>query len=140
MGRHSVPDDEGDEDLPRAPQARAATQEGDVADGADTAAGGPGTPPAVAPRPGAAEPPRRRSGTAADLDLLRHDRSLRARTAAAAIVPMLLYVIVLLVMRRFDVFLIWLWVPVVAAGVLVGAFLDRAHAVRSRGAAGDDRR
>lgn len=115
MGRHSVPDDDDDE-----PDAGVAQE---------TA---PEAPPEVSP---AAPPaPRPRTGTGADLELLRSDRTLRARAAAAAVVPLFVYVIVMVVIRRFDAFLIWVWVPVVLAGVLVGAMLDRAHARRARSA------
>ena len=110
MGRHSVPDDDED------------AADDDVAQDA-----APESPPA----------PRPRSGTGADLELLRRDRTLRARAAAAAVVPLFVYVIVMVVIRRFDAFLIWVWVPVVLAGVLVGAMLDRAHARRGRPAGRD---
>lgn len=142
MGRHSVPDDEDGEETahPTVPVAPVAGGAVDVAGGALDVAGGAvdvvpepvdvAEPPRPAPGPDAAR--RGHSGTAEDLELLRRDRALRARAAAAAIAPMFLYALVLLVMRRFDVFLIWVWVPVVLSGVLVGALLDRAHAARRR--------
>jgi hypothetical protein len=114
MGRHSVPDDEDVEPV-----------------GAPAEAAGEASParPQPGPKPAA---PRQRAGTSADLQLLRADRALRARAAAAAIVPLFLYVIVMVVIARFDAFLIWVWIPVVLAGVLVGALLDRAHARSAR--------
>ena len=123
MGRHSVPDDDDSDD-----------RGVDGVDGVDGADGAERAEPAAdRPLPPPAPPAGKvRSGTAADLELLRRDRALRARAAAAAVVPLFAYVIVMLVIGRFDAFLIWIWIPVVAAGVLVGAFLDRAHAARAR--------
>lgn len=116
MGRHSAPDEED--------------ESGDLG----TAEAEPAVAAAPAPAEEAAPPPP--SGTAGDLAMLRGDRNLRARAAAAAVVPFFLYVIVLLVIGRFDVLLIWIWVPTVTAGVLVGALLDRAAAHRKRVSAG----
>jgi len=62
----------------------------------------------------------------ADLRMLREDPALRARCAAAVIVPFVLYTAVLLVIGRTGVYLIWLWIPTVTAGVLAGTFLDIA--------------
>lgn len=117
MGRHSVPDDRDDEPVVA------------VATPAEPASERAKPLPATAPE---TPPARPRTGTGADLELLRRDRTLRARAAAAAVVPLFLYVIVMIVIGRFDAFLIWVWVPVVLAGVLVGALLDRAHARRNR--------
>lgn len=58
--------------------------------------------------------------------MLRADRTLRARCAAALVVPFLLYTVVLIVVGRTDLYLIWVWIPTVLAGVLAGSFLDRA--------------
>lgn len=50
-------------------------------------------------------------------------------------IPFLLYTIVLAVLSRTDVYLIWVWIPTVTAGVLVGSFLDAAHKhAKSQGA------
>jgi hypothetical protein len=46
-------------------------------------------------------------------------------------VPYLLYTVVLVLLARTDVFLLWLWIPTVFAGALVGHLLDRAHAAKS---------
>ena len=118
MGRHSAPDEE------------------DEAGDLGTAAAEPAVTAASAPADEAAPEPAPQSGTADDLAMLRGDRNLRARAAAAAVVPFFLYVIVLLVIGRFDVLLIWIWIPTVTAGVLVGALLDRAAAHRKRVSAG----
>lgn len=72
--------------------------------------------------------------THADLAMLRTDSALRARCAAAVVVPFLLYTIVLLVIGRTGFFLLGLAIPLVTSGVLVGAFLDLA-ARRNRSAA-----
>jgi hypothetical protein len=80
----------------------------------------------------ASEPaaPRPRGGTRADARLLRTSPALLARCIAAVVTPFVLYALVLLVIGRLDDVsndLVWLWIPAVAAGVLVGAFLDAAH-------------
>ena len=59
--------------------------------------------------------------------MLRDQPALRARCVAAIVVPFLAYALVLLVIGRTDVFLLWIWIPMVAAGVLFGSFLDAAH-------------
>jgi len=74
-----------------------------------------------------AEPAARSTGTRADLRMLREQPALRARCVAAIVVPFLAYALVLLVIGRTDVFLLWIWIPMVAAGVLFGSFLDAAH-------------
>jgi len=63
----------------------------------------------------------------ADLRLLREKPALRARCAAAVIVPFLLYTAVMVVIGRVDGYLLWVWIPTVTAGVTVGTFLDVAH-------------
>ena len=59
--------------------------------------------------------------------MLRDQPALRARCVAAIVVPFLAYALVLLVVGRRDVFLLWIWIPMVAAGVLFGSLLDAAH-------------
>lgn len=79
--------------------------------------------PAAAPSPAAGK-----TGTHADLALLRSDSTLRARCIAAVVIPFLLYAMVLLVVGSgAGSFLVWVWIPTVLAGVLVGTFLDIAH-------------
>ena len=58
---------------------------------------------------------------------MRTHSALRARVIAAAIVPFLLYTAVMYVLSAFDVYVIWVWIPLVSAGVLAGSFLDAAH-------------
>ena len=74
-----------------------------------------------------AEPAARSTGTRADLRMLREQPARRARCVAAIVVPFLAYALVLLVIGRTDVFLLWIWIPMVAAGVLFGSFLDAAQ-------------
>lgn len=83
------------------------------------------TTTATATRPVAAAEPH--PGTRGDLHLLRVSQGLRARCAAAVLVPFLIFTVVLIVIGRTDVYLIWLWIPTVLAGVLVGTFLDLEH-------------
>ena len=111
MGRHSAAEDEQEQE----PATAVATV--GVAPGRHHSAQEDETGPM----------PRTESGTHADLTLLREDPAVRARCAAAVIVPFLLYTVVLVVLGRAGVYLVWVWVPIVLAGVSVGAFLDAAH-------------
>jgi hypothetical protein len=70
---------------------------------------------------------RRDSGTHADLEMLRDNPALRARCLAAAVVPFVLYTVILIVVGHAGVFVLWVWVPIVTAGILVGAMLDLGH-------------
>jgi hypothetical protein len=79
------------------------------------------------PRVEPPKPARAESGTHADLRLLRERPALRARCAAAAIVPFLLYTAVLAVIGHASIFLLWVWIPTVTAGIAVGGLLDAAH-------------
>jgi hypothetical protein len=112
MGRHSAPDDS---EAPAAPPA-APPAVIDVAQGRHHVAD-EDTHTSV----------RELGGTHADLRLLRESPALRARCAAAAIVPFLLYTAALVLLRRTDVYLVWIWIPTVSGGVGVGFFLDVAH-------------
>ncbi|SHG24856.1 hypothetical protein SAMN05443575_1807 [Jatrophihabitans endophyticus] len=64
-----------------------------------------------------------------DVALLRGDSALRARVAAAVVAPFVLYVLVLIVLDEFEprTALIWIWLPLVTAGVVAGLLLDLAH-------------
>ena len=112
MGRHSAPDDEDDD----ASVLAVATA--------------PAVPPAGhAGRHERDEPPARNAarGAQADLHLLRESSTLRARCAGGVVVPFVLFVVVLLAVGDLGAFLLWMWVPTIAAGLLVGTFLDLAH-------------
>jgi hypothetical protein len=67
------------------------------------------------------------STTRADVNLLRAMPGLRMRALAGLIVPFLIYTLLFVLLGRMDVYLIWLWIPTVVAGVVVGHFLDLAH-------------
>ncbi len=94
----------------------------------------PVPPPAgaITPAPGPAADvapalKARESETRADLRLLRADTALRSRVIAGAVVPFVLYALVLLVIGQLSEFLLWIWIPAIVAGVLMGGLLDRAH-------------
>ncbi len=139
MGRHSAADD--DEPVGAVPAAVSSAgahgrhqvleESGGAVDlrrkstGGDEDAAAPAArAPHTVDRP-AAE--RREGGTHADLRLLRERPALRARCAAAVVVPFVLYAVVLVVIGQLDSFLLWAWIPTVTAGVAVGSFLDAAH-------------
>jgi hypothetical protein len=84
-------------------------------------------------------PARKASGTRADLALLRADRALRIRACVAVLAPFVLYVLVLAVLGRLDALVLWVWIPVIVAGVAFGAVLDAGYrrAARSRRAAAE---
>lgn len=142
MGRHSAPDDDtppvvltktavdvvsADDAVPRRHDA--------PDDQADTAAL-PRIEPA-APLVERRSAPRTEGGTHGDLRLLRERPALRARCAAAAIVPFLLYTAVLVVIGQPGLYLLWVWIPTVTAGVAVGSFLDAAHRHDRKGSVDD---
>jgi hypothetical protein len=86
------------------------------------------------PTPEAKPEPRVGKGnqsTAADLALLRERSDVRARVIAAIVVPFVLYTAVLYAASAMHVYFIWVWIPLVTAGVLAGSILDAAH--RRRG-------
>ena len=125
-GRHSHPD-ESDDDLVTA-----------IAQ-ADTEPVPP--PPATRSVPAAPAAVRKEGTTAADIRLLRTDAALRSRVIAAVVVPFVLYVLVLLAIGRMDAFAVWVWVPLVTAGIGGGLLLDKAHAqdkARARSEAASD--
>jgi hypothetical protein len=65
--------------------------------------------------------------TAADVALLRTRADVRNRCIAAVVVPFVLYTAVLFLIGSIHVYLIWVWIPLVTAGVLAGSILDAAH-------------
>lgn len=121
MGRHSAPDDGDSRLVEEAAADQAACADVTV----DQAAVAP--PPDADAGPASAQPPPRSSGTRADVRLLREHSVLRARCAAAVVVPFVIYAAALFAVGRADVFLLWMWIPTVTAGVLFGSFLDAAH-------------
>jgi hypothetical protein len=116
VGRHSAPDDEPDAVVD------ADTLPTPVLDAPATGRHAPPEPSA----PSAPSAPSESHG-AADLRLLREQPALRARCAAGAVVPFVLYSALMIVIGKVSLYLLWVWIPIVLAGILVGTFLDLAH-------------
>ena len=57
---------------------------------------------------------------------------MRARCIAAVLVSFLLYTVVMIVIGRADVYLLWLWIPIVVSGFGIGFVLDLAHKAASK--------
>lgn len=97
------------------------------ADGAVRIAG-PDIEPAVKP---AAEQQRKRPrerSTAADFALVREHGDVRARVIAALLVPFAIYTAAMAAIGKLDrSYLLWIWIPLVTAGILMGLFLDLGH-------------
>jgi hypothetical protein len=83
-----------------------------------------------------AEPPSRKvvaqvgkgnHPASADLELLRRHSALRARVIAAVVVPFVIYTAVMYLIAALPVYFIWVWIPLVTAGVLAGSLLDAEH-------------
>jgi hypothetical protein len=130
MGRHSAPDQETGPDaaVPGAgaePAAAPVTTPETAPGAASEAAPVPADPAGThGGRPvGQDLPP----GSRGDLQLLRTRPRLRAACAGAVVVCFAIFTVVLIVLGRSDVYLIWLWIPIVVSGVAIGALLDRAH-------------
>jgi len=106
-GRHAHPDDDESDD-----------------DESDEASQSDGTPAK-----------KREGTTAADLRLLRTDPALRSRVIAAVVVPFVVYVVILLAIGRMDAFAVWVWIPLITAGIGGGLLLDAAHSKEKKSAA-----
>jgi hypothetical protein len=72
-------------------------------------------------------PSARPRATASDLAMLRTHADVRARCIAAVLVPFVLYTVVLMLIGAIGAYLIWIWIPLISAGVTAGAILDAAH-------------
>jgi len=84
--------------------------------------------PAELATPAEGKRPRAAQSTAADLALIRRHGDVRNRVLGAALAPFVLYVVVLLVLSATAVqYLLWIWIPTVIAGVLIGFVLDAGH-------------
>lgn len=145
MGRHSAPDDEEDDgdvlvaapvaepELHRGRHARAEDEDTEPVGPQDTAPLATllesGEPPAeeVDDEPRAPRVGKGNQSTAADLELLRERSDVRARVLAAVIAPFVIYTAVMWVASGLDVYFIWIWLPLVTAGVAAGSILDAAH-------------
>jgi hypothetical protein len=66
-------------------------------------------------------------GTAGDLKLIRDHSDVRHRCVAAVVVPFLIFTVALAAVGGLDRYLVWVFVPTIVAGVLVGVILDHAH-------------
>jgi len=155
-GRHSRTEDAADTGpvpgLPMRPsQERAAAQDerptellalADIAAAERQPEAAPAPETATEPEPGGeaepaapvaepvARPPRPRAGqaTGADLALIRRHPDVRNRVLGAVLVPFVLYAAVLVLLGAPAVhYLLWIWIPMVTAGVLVGLLLDAGH-------------
>lgn len=142
MGRHSAPDDGELDDSDEAggrdatglltPGGTADTAVDDRPSGRHALVQEDDDAPAVPARPA--------RGTAADLRLLRTHADVRNRCLAALLVPFVAYAVLLIVLGDGDSWLVYLWAPILLAGVLVGVTLDlghRAHRAHRPAPAGD---
>src|SRR3954468_23207129 len=155
MGRHSAPDDDDETDtivaartgdsLSRPGRHARAADETEAVSAHDTesAATQETAPPGAAGEAaGSRQAPEAESAaavgkvnrsTAADLALLRARADVRARVIAAILVPLILYTLVMYLAEALDGYFLWIWVPLVTAGVVAGGILDAAHRTRGGG-------
>jgi hypothetical protein len=88
----------------------------------------PVAPPVVSqPVPPPPKAGKDHQSTTADIALLREHSDVRARVIAAVIAPFVLYSVVMYLGRWMHMYFIWVWIPLVTAGVLAGSLLDVAH-------------
>jgi hypothetical protein len=158
VGRHSVPDDDedggvllADDDaaavaVDAAALGRHARRDGAQVPGGEAAGAAPRPPAAPVTAPGTqstapvaeAVPPASPAGrvrkgdhsTAADLRLLRAHSDVRARVIAAVVAPFVIYTVAVYLAGALDAYVIWVWLPLITAGVLAGSVLDAAHRKR----------
>lgn len=72
--------------------------------------------------------PARQRSTAADVALVREHSDVRARVIAAVLVPFAVYTAAMAAIGKLDrSYLLWIWIPLITAGVLVGLFLDLGY-------------
>ncbi len=84
--------------------------------------------PAEPDVPAAPPSPARAHATALDLALLRSHSDVRNRCIAGLLVPFVVYVVVMVVLGAHgSQYALWIFIPLITAGVLVGALLDAAH-------------
>ena len=123
MGRHSRPEgEEGSSGDAATEQVRAASADRPTPQGRHAAADEADEAPRPKPGPG----PKRSSG-ATDLRLIRSHADVRNRCLAAVLVPFIVFTAAMFAIGRADVYLFWVWLPTIVAGVLVGSILDHAH-------------
>jgi hypothetical protein len=68
------------------------------------------------------------TSTVADLQLLLRNRRLLMLCGAVVLVSFGVYFVLILALRKFDDWALFVFAPMVLSGVLVGALLDRAYA------------
>ena len=115
MGRHSHPDDDigsPDPDPGETADALAVIRAAAAPANGSAAAGG---------RPG-------KTSAVADLQLVLHDSRLLATCLSVALAPFVCYFAVITAVDEMHVWAIFVGAPLVLAGILVGAVLDRAYA------------
>jgi hypothetical protein len=134
MGRHSASGDDDEVEAATAAVEEAATQSGRhavVEEHPEPRRRVPVEAAAPEPLEEAPQTARGNQSTAADLALLRAHSEVRARVIAALVVPFVLYTAVLFLIGRLGVYLIWVWIPLVGAGVVAGSILDAEHRKRA---------
>lgn len=109
-------------------------------DAAEAPADVPATSEAAPEPPAKTKKPKGAQSTRSDLALIRTHADVRARCAAGLLVPFVLYVAALVVIGPLSLvrFLLWIWIPLITAGVLVGLFLDVGHRRYDASVAGPD--
>ena len=80
---------------------------------------------------------RKASGTRADLRLLRTHKAVLVQLVAVVVVAFAVYALVMALLDRTGDFAMWVWIPILASGILIGVVLDLAHRRVDRTAAGD---
>jgi hypothetical protein len=77
---------------------------------------------------------RGNQATSADLALLREHSEVRNRVIAAVVAPFVLYTVIMYLIDAVNVYFIWVWIPLVTAGIVGGSILDAAHRRRAKDA------
>ncbi len=129
MGRHSAPGDadEDEEAAVLALMAELEARKGQAGRHSSPSDDDATAAPASASAQLTLIPAATAHGTNADLALLRSSPALRAQCIAAILVPFGIFIALLVALGHLGDLLLWVWVPTVVAGVLVGVFLDLAH-------------
>jgi hypothetical protein len=78
--------------------------------------------------PNGPDRPGSSTSAVADLQLLLHNRRLLALCAATVVGAFGVYVLLLVVFGKMDDWALFIFAPMITAGVLVGALLDLAYA------------
>lgn len=157
MGRHSAPDDEENDHVDAAVLTDHVAATHDAGDSHETgrharpAPNLASDPPAAvitSPKPGprfaqpgppapkdeplehvpAGEPAKPRRSSTTDFALVKQHSDVRARCIAAVVVPFVVYLAVMFASGATGrQLLLWIFIPLITAGILVGVFLDAGH-------------